>query len=134
MVFLHTMFMSVWFGCLVALPRLYAEHARAQEPQTRAWYLTMERKMFKLAMSPAAVLTVLTGFGLLFTHGFEGGWLPVKLLLVTILVFAHLYQGKLLTDLHAGSVRRSSRFFHGLSLLPALFATAIIALVVGKPF
>jgi protoporphyrinogen IX oxidase len=134
-VFLHIMFMSVWFGCLIALPRLLAEHAQhGRESELGQWHLMMERKLFKLAMTPAAVLTVLTGFWLLFSHGFEGGWLPVKLVFVSLMAFAHLYQARLLADLRDGINAHGVRFFHLQSLLPAAFAGTVIVLVVGKPF
>ncbi|RFA24795.1 hypothetical protein CAI21_20210 [Alkalilimnicola ehrlichii] len=134
MVFLHSLFMSVWFGCLVALPRLFSEHTACTDPEQRAWCLMMERKLFKLAMTPAAVLTVLSGFWLLFSFGFDGGWLPVKLALVSGLAFVHLYQGKVLADLRDGKYQGQRRRFLWHSLVPALVAVAIIFLVVGKPF
>ncbi len=131
---LHIAFMSAWFGSLVALPRLFAEHARAEHADDRLWYLSMERKLFQIAMTPAAVLTVLSGFWLLFSYGFEGGWLPVKLAGVSLLALTHLHQGKVLADFRDGSNTRRNWLFNLQSLIPLTLASAIIVLVVGKPF
>lgn len=134
MVFLHIVFMSAWFGCLIALPRLFAEHAATRDPDLRAWYLTMEAKLFRQAMGPAGALTIASGFWLLFSHGFVGGWLPVKLLLVAVLALTHVYQGRVLANFRDGIDGHGPGFFHALSIVPTMVGSAIIVLVVWEPF
>lgn len=134
MVLLHSAFMSVWFAGLIALPRLLAQHARTEDASTREWLLGFERQMFKMAMTPAAILTVVSGFWLLFSHGFEGGWMPVKLLFVTVLALLHLYQGRLLARFH-GTTRVEGRMrFAVLATAAFVAGVIIIVLVVGEPF
>jgi putative membrane protein len=83
---LHIIFMVTWFAGLFYLPRLFVYHALCADHASQERFKIMERKLYFGIMTPGAVLTILFGSWLWLGYGFSGGWLMLKLTLVTILV------------------------------------------------
>ena len=87
---LHIIFMVTWFAGLFYLPRLFVYHALAA-PDDRVGierFKTMERKLYRGIMTPAAVLTIVFGLWLWLGYGITGRWLYVKVALVALLSLA----------------------------------------------
>ncbi|PWF49085.1 CopD family protein [Massilia glaciei] len=134
MLSLHIVFVVIWSATLLYFPQLLAQHAGAGDPATRRASIHMQHGLYVFAMTPGGVLTVLAGVWLLFERGFAGGWLPVKLFAVLLMVFLHLYFGKLMRDLHQRKARPAPRFYRALSLGPAILIFVVLGLVLAKPF
>ncbi len=84
-------------------------------------------------MSPAAVIAVISGTVLVYLAAAIGGWLVLKLAVVTGMVLLHVYMGRLLgLLLDQPSLYRP--FAHRLLIAPAaLLVVAVITLVSWKP-
>lgn len=129
----HIIFVVSWFAGLFYLPRLFVNHAMATEPAEIARLKLMERKLYRF-MTPLGVLALAFGTWLWLGYGFHGGWLDAKLALVAILVIYHLYCGKLMNDFQHDRNRHSHVFYRWFNELPVLILTAVVILVVVKPF
>ena len=134
MLSVHILFLILWSASLLYFPQLVVREAAATDPDIERDAIHMQRTVYAWVMTPAGLLTVLAGSWLLFERGFEGGWLPVKLALVTLMAFFHAYCGTLMDQFKRRVIRRHLWFFTLLPLVPALLLTAIVTLVVGKPF
>jgi len=129
----HIIFVVSWFAGLFYLPRLYVNHAMATEPAEIARLKLMERKLYRF-MTPLGVLALAFGTWLWLGYGFHGIWLHIKLTLVAVLVAYHLYCGRLLRAFAEDRNRHSHVFYRWFNELPVLLLTAIVILVVVKPF
>ena len=133
----HIIFMVAWFAGLFYLPRLFVNHAMAEEEEVKARLRLMERKLYRF-ITPWMVLTLVFGFWLLFDYAWAAYahmlWLHVKLALVAALVVYHFYCGKLLRDFANESNRRSHVWYRWFNELPVLVLFAAVILAVVKPF
>ena len=132
---LHIVFMVTWFAGLFYLPRLFVYHCLATDPIGIERFKVMERKLYRGIMTPAAALTLVCGFWLMFGYGITGGWLYAKIALVLVLVAHHLWLGRLLAAFAADRNTHSDRFYRWINEIPALpILVAVVYLVVAKPF
>ena len=129
----HIIFVISWFAGLFYLPRLFVNHAMATQPAEIARLKLMEGKLYRF-MTPLGVLAIALGLWLWLGFGFHGRWLEVKVALVVLLAGYHLYCGRLVKQFAADQNRRSDRFYRWFNELPVLILTAIVILVVVKPF
>ncbi len=133
----HVIFMVAWFAGLFYLPRLFVNHAMAEEEAVRARLTIMERKLYRFIM-PWMLLTLGFGFWLLYEYAWAAykhmGWLHLKLALVAGLVAYHFYCGKLVRDLAANRCHRSHVWFRWFNELPVLVLFGAVILAVVKPF
>ncbi len=93
----------------------------------------MERKLYRF-MLPLALLALGFGTWLWLGYGFSGGWMHAKLTLVAILIGYHLYCGKLVRDFSSDSNKHSHVWYRWFNELPVLVLSAVVILVVVKPF
>ena len=133
----HIIFMVAWFAGLFYLPRLFVNHAMAEEEDVKARLRLMERKLYRF-ITPWMVLTLVFGFWLLFDYAWAAYahmlWLHVKLALVAALVVYHFYCGKLVRDFANENNRRSHVWYRWFNELPVLVLFASVILAVVKPF
>ena len=133
----HIIFMVAWFAGLFYLPRLFVNHAMAEEDDVKARLALMERKLYRF-ITPWMLLTIVFGLWLLFDYAWAAYshmlWLHVKLLLVAALVGYHFYCGKIVRDLAASRNRRSHVWYRWFNELPVLVLFAVVILAVVKPF
>ena len=133
----HIIFMVAWFAGLFYLPRLFVNHAMAEEEAVRQRLALMERKLYRF-IGPWMLLTVVFGLWLMYEYAWAAYkhmlWLHIKLLLVAALVAYHFYCGKLLRDFAAGRNRHSHVWYRWFNELPVLVLFAAVILAVTKPF
>ena len=133
----HIIFMVAWFAGLFYLPRLFVNHAMAEEEDVRARLVLMESKLYRF-ITPWMLLTIVFGLWLLFDYAWAAyasmWWLHLKLALVAALVGYHFYCGKLLRDLANNRCRHSHIWFRWFNELPVLVLFAVVILAVVKPF
>jgi putative membrane protein len=123
-----------WFAALFYLPRLFVYHAMSEDAVSIERFKVMERKLYRGIMTPSAIATVSLGLWLWLGFGFSGGWLYVKLALVTVLLIYHGYCGKLLGDFRDDRNRHGHVFYRWFNEFPVLILVAVVILVVVKPF
>ena len=133
----HVIFMVAWFAGLFYLPRLFVNHAMAEEEAVRARLALMEAKLYRF-ITPWMVLTLGFGFWLLYEYAWAAyrhmGWLHLKLVLVAGLVAYHFYCGKIVRDFAADRCHRSHVWFRWFNELPVLVLFSAVILAVVKPF
>lgn len=134
---LHLIFMIAWFAGLFYLPRLFVNHAMAEEVEVKKRLALMEKKLYQF-ITPWMVLTLIFGAWLLIDYAWEAYaqmlWLKIKLILVTILVVYHLYCGKIIIQLASNANLRSHIWFRWFNEVPVLILIAVVILAVVKPF
>ena len=133
----HIIFMVAWFAGLFYLPRLFVNHAMAEEEDVRARLVQMESKLYRF-ITPWMLLTIGFGLWLLFDYAWAAyasmWWLHLKLALVAALVGYHFYCGKLLRDLAHNRCQRTHIWFRWFNELPVLVLFVVVILAVVKPF
>jgi protoporphyrinogen IX oxidase len=129
---LHLAAVGVWFAGLFLLPQLMAARAHAEPESDDDYFVPMGRRLYFRVMTPAAVIAVMIGGGLIvFTQ--YGAWLPAKLVLVALALGIHTYLGLALFDLSNGRSRHGPWLFRTLGWMPLLLMIGIIGLSSVKP-
>jgi putative membrane protein len=129
----HVVFVVTWFAGLFYLPRLFVYHVATTEPQGRARFELMERRLFAI-MTIGAAGTVLFGVAMIVAAPayLAFAWLRVKLVLVAVLIGYHHWCRRLMRQLAQGS-GRSQRWYRLFNEVPGLLLIAIVVLAVVKP-
>lgn len=130
----HVVFVIAWFAGLFYLPRLFVYHAQAEDAVSRERFKVMERKLYRGIMTPAMVLTLVSGVSMWLVWGFAGAWLYAKIALVVALVAYHEWLGAMLRAFARDANRRSHVFYRWVNEAPLLLLVPIVVLVVVKPF
>ncbi|MDG1073454.1 MAG: CopD family protein [Methylophilaceae bacterium] len=130
---LHIIFVTSWFAGLFYLPRIFVNHAMETNTVAIERLSFMETKLYRF-MLPLAFLALGFGLWLWLGYGISGKWMHPKLTLVVGLIGYHWYCGKIIRDFKAGTNQRSHIWFRWFNELPVLALSAIVVLVVVKPF
>jgi protoporphyrinogen IX oxidase len=132
---LHLIFVISWFAGLFYLPRIYVNLAMVPEESLaeRDRLLLMAGKLYRF-MLPLSILAVVSGLWLWLAYGFGGGWLHAKLALVVVLIGYHFWCGRLLRRFVRNGNARGHVWYRWFNELPVLVLTAVVFLVVLKPF
>jgi putative membrane protein len=133
----HIVFVASWFAGLFYLPRIFVNLAMvpAESHAERERLLLMARKLYRfcsLLMVPAVGL----GLWLWLSNrlAFQGGWLHAKLALVVLAIGYHHACRSLLRRFEQFANQRSERWFRVFNEVAVVLFTAIVVLVVVKPF
>jgi len=129
----HIIFVTSWFAGLFYLPRIFVNHAMETNPEAIQRLTLMEQKLYRF-MLPLALLALGFGLWLWIGYGITGKWMHPKLTLVIGLIAYHAYCGKIMRDFKADKHRRSHVWYRWFNEIPVLALTAIVILVVVKPF
>lgn len=136
---LHIVFVASWFAGLFYLPRLFVNLAMVAPDShaERERLLVMARKLYRfsaLLMIPALALGLVLWLGYGIGKGPGNGWLHAKLLLVLGAIgYQHVCR-RLLRDFEQLANRRSHRWYRVFNETSVVLFTAIVVLVVVKPF
>ncbi len=134
----HLIAVVTWFAALFYLPRLFVYHAMADDAASIERFKVMERKLYRGIMTPSAVVATVLGLWLLYEYAWAAyssmGWLHAKLALVGVLLFYHVWCGRLLRVFQADANQRSHVFYRWFNEFPVLVLVGIVVLVIVKPF
>jgi putative membrane protein len=133
---LHLIAVISWMAGLFYLPRLYAYHAGvAKGSETSELFKVMERRLLKIIMNPAMILSFLLG-GLLLSMPelMKQGWIHIKLLLVLGMAGLHGFLAVCRKDFENDKNTRSPKFYKIINEVPTVLMIAIVLLAVVKPF
>jgi putative membrane protein len=135
----HIVFVAAWFAGLFYLPRIFVNLATVpgDSHAERERLLLMARKLYRFS-NLLMIAALALGFWLWLGYGvgrFAGGyWLHAKLLLVVAVIgYQHMCRGHLRRFEQLVN-RRSHRWFRVFNEVPVLLLSAIVVLVVVKPF
>lgn len=137
----HIVFVASWFAGLFYLPRLFVNLAMVpmDSHAERERLLLMARKLYRFSNILMVVALTLgfwlwLGFDLWTVRGGGNGWLHAKLALVALVLGYHHACGRLIRTFEQLANRRSDRWFRVFNEVTVLLFTAIVVLVVVKPF
>ena len=131
---IHIFSVIAWMAGLLYLPRIFMYHADKEiKKDTSETFKIMERKLFNIIMTPAFILTWISGLSMIHYLGIDT-WLILKIFFVVLLTGYHFVCRKWLKDFVNDSNSRKSNFFRITNEIPAIFLIVIIILVVFKPF
>lgn len=93
---LHFTALFAWCGTLLYLPALIAASCRASQPAERPGHPELNRRIFTLVATPAALVAIGSGTALFLRDGTFGMWLVAKLTAVAVMVICHALCGLLI--------------------------------------
>jgi putative membrane protein len=136
---IHISFVIFWMAGLLYLPRLYVYHSNSiKGGELDLKMIEAERNLIKIIITPAMVITLISGILLLINYNLEilqsTLWLPLKLLLLLLLFGYNGYLTKQRKLFALGERPKSEKFFRLINEIPALMTIFIVTLVVVKPF
>jgi putative membrane protein len=126
-----------WMAGLFYLPRLMVYHVEAEPgSQSDTTFITMERRLLKAIMRPAAVVSVVSGLGLIHVLVLLPMplWLVAKLLAVVGMLAVHGMLERYHAAFARGERRHSGRFYRVLNEVPTVLLVVIVAMVVARPW
>jgi putative membrane protein len=138
----HIVGVVSWFAGLFYHGRLFVYHAEAlaaPEPKRQILsqqYMVMESRLYRIIMTPAMVLTLATGLGMLAMPAGHAWlpqpWLHAKLALVALLLVLHFHSKRVMEAFAGGRMHRSSEWFRLYNEGPTLILVAVSILAVFK--
>lgn len=132
----HLIAVISWMAGLLYLPRLYVYHSLVEKNSDMdKTFQIMEKKLLKIIMNPAMVLSYLFGIILVYIYGLRalGTWFHLKFLLVLILSGFHGFLAKYRKDFAMGVNSKSDKFFRTINEIPTIIMIAVVILVIVKP-
>ncbi len=133
---IHIIFVIAWMAGLFYLPRLYVYHTRkAAGSDASETFKEMERKLLRLIMNPAMVITIVTGFWLIWQiDAWVAGWMHAKLTLIAGMVWFHMLLAKWRRAFAEDRNTHSEVFYRVVNEVPTVLLIGIVILVILKPF
>ncbi len=134
---IHIIFVTAWMVGMFYLPRLYVYHCQVT-PRSEAdeTFKVMERKLLRVIMNPAMIVSFVTGILLIIATGAgapgTGYWMHIKLVLVLAMGAVHGLLASYRKAFERGENQKSERFFRCLNEVPTALVIAIVLLVVVK--
>ena len=133
---LHVVAVISWMAGLLYLPRLFVYHTENKsENSLHMVFMVMERRLFRYIMTPAMIVTWISGLLMMVAGSWiHSGFMHVKLLLVLMMTLFHFYCGILKKRFVLGTLSYSSRFFRLINEIPTVLMIGIVILIVYKAF
>ena len=133
---IHVIAVISWMVGLLYLPRLFVYHVENNSAEVAKTFNVMEKRLMKIIMNPAMIITWLTGLSILWISGLDSIfslWMSIKFLFVIILSGYHGFLSKCLKDFELDRNKRSSKFFRIINEIPTIILIIIVFLVIFKP-
>lgn len=129
----HVAALSFWVAGLFYLPPLFAMHLEKEKIRDFHRLRAITRIVYLGVASPAAIIAIATGAALIYLAGSHGGWLVIKIGLVSLMVVFHVYCGTLLVTLRRQEAGRHPLATASLVLIPAILVPGVLYFVLVKP-
>jgi protoporphyrinogen IX oxidase len=136
----HIVGIVAWFAGMFYLPRLFVYHAEANEqPEAvrtilQQQYQIMEKRLYRIIMTPAMLLTLIMAAAMLVTAPdlLKDTWLHVKMGLVAVLVGYHHLCSRLIKEMADGKFRFTGQQFRWFNEFPTVLFVIVVLLAVFK--
>jgi putative membrane protein len=133
----HVMAVIAWMAGLFYLPRLFVYHAErsALGPEMDDLFQTMELKLYRVIMGPAAIATWAFGLALLMTPGivdWSAVWPWTKAAAVLGMTWFHHWLGARRKDFGAGRNRLTGRHYRMMNEVPTVLMLVIVLSVIVR--
>lgn len=132
----HIIAVIAWMAGMLYLPRLFVYHCEAAVGSKQSeTFKVMERRLLRVIINPAMILTWVLGLTLVWLGGWHtAGWMHAKFALVIVLSGLHGWLVRCWRDFEADRNTRSKKFYRIINEVPAVLMVGIVILVVVKPF
>jgi len=131
---LHFTALIAWCGTLLYLPALIAASCRTAYSVERPGHPGLNRTIFTLVATPAALLAIGSGTALFLRDGTFGIWLVAKLTAVAVMVICHALCGLLILQCERQPRPALTIACVALGSLTFAMMAATLWLVLAKPF
>jgi protoporphyrinogen IX oxidase len=133
---LHVVAIISWMAAILYLPRLFIYHCEAEIGSVQSeTFKVMERRLLKAIMTPAMIVSWLSGLYLAWRGGWFGaGWFHVKLLMVVGMSGVHGYLAAVTRVFAGDRNHRPQRFYRLINEVPTALMLVAVAMVIVKPF
>ena len=133
----HIISFTAWMAGMFYLPRLFVYHSQKDVgTDSSETFKIMERKLLKIIMNPAMIISFVTGILLIIAIGAgapgTGYWMHLKLLLVILMGGVHGILSKYRKGFERGENEKSETFYRVLNEVPTVLMIIIVLLVVVK--
>ncbi|MCS7204369.1 MAG: protoporphyrinogen oxidase HemJ [Leptospiraceae bacterium] len=132
----HIIFMVAWFAGMFYIWRLFVYHMENPHQEVKNQLAIMERRLYKIIMMPAMILTVTFGIIMLimnWNYFLNVGWIWVKILVVFVLLYWHFLVPYYMKQFEKG-VAYPSKKFRIMNEVPTLILIITVLLAILKPF
>ena len=133
----HLIAVMSWMAGLLYLPRLYVYHSETDIGSIRAeTFKVMERRLLKLIMNPAMIITFGLGIWMLALNPslFSEVWMHTKILCVLLMAACHAKFSRMRRLLENDEKPLSSRRYRIWNEVPTGLMIIIVIMAVAKPF
>ncbi|MBE9178078.1 protoporphyrinogen oxidase HemJ [Oculatella sp. LEGE 06141] len=136
----HIIGIVAWFAGLFYLPRLFVYHVEANEQPEPArsilqqQYQIMEKRLYRIIMTPALVVTVTMAIAMLVINPdlLHDRWLHIKLGLVGLLLVYDHYCLRLMKQMSAGKFTLTGQQLRWFNEVSTILLVLIVMLAVFK--
>lgn len=135
---LHIIAMIAWMAGMLYLPRLFVYHSQvAVGSESSELFKVMERRLLRLIINPAMIMTWLAGLWLIYyTNALDpvnGMWMHWKLTMVIGMQIVHAMLARHRRYFAADKNTKSTKYFRILNEIPTALLIIIVILVVVRP-
>ena len=132
----HVVAIISWMAGLLYLPRLFIYHCDAPKGSEQSeTFKVMERRLLRLIMSPAMIVSWVLGLWLAWEAGFfSAPWFHVKLLGAVLLTGAHGYLSASVRAFGEDRNDKPTRHWRIINEVPTVLMIVIVVMVIVKPF
>ena len=133
---LHLIAVMSWMAGLLYLPRLFVYHAMVEAESLRAQtFKLMERRLLRVIMNPAMILSWLLGLWLLHQNPelLVRPWMWVKLICVVLMTTAHMVFARMRRQLEQ-NIALSEKAYRWWNEVPTVLMIVIVIMAVVEPF
>ena len=134
---IHIIAVISWMAGLLYLLRLFVYHNEEREAVVKERFQMMERRLFNVIATPAALLTIISGVSIVAynpAYFMKQGWFHAKLLAVFLLLGMHIWAIFIGRKLLKSDHPYKNGWLRFLNEVPTILMIAIVLLVVLKPF
>lgn len=130
---LHLATLLIWCAGLLALPLTLRWHDPEHGPDTQDRLLQITRSTYIWLATPAAVIAIGSGTGLMFAREVFVPWMFAKLVVVAVMVVVHVRVGLAVEKLKETPDQAPAPRAVWLALAAAAAISSVLLLVLGKP-
>lgn len=132
----HVIAVISWMAGMLYLPRLFVYHVDVSPGSVQdETFIVMERRLLKVIMAPAMMLSWGLGLWLAWSAGvFAEGWFIIKLVAVTAMTGAHVYLSRAARAFAAGDNKKTARHWRLVNEVPTIAMIIAVIMVIVRPF
>jgi len=122
---------------MLYMPRLFMYHTKTEKnSEMDKTFQIMERRLLRLIMNPAMIMTYIFGLLTAYIYGFAalGMWFHLKMCAVLFLTILHMFIARWRKDFEKGKNIHSAKFYKIINEIPTILMILAVILVIVKPF